>query len=279
MPPQTKKPELTLADKIVEQGLRLYGKTVNREELPLHKRIFLESVVDARRDPVTEASLREPEQQALKQVIIDKYKPIEPKLNQYEKWLVKTLQENRRAIAKKNKDKMMIPTFAAQFEKDLNAIRDFKRGVITNDFINLTAGGLISNERLYGLTKSGAGIEWFTKPNIGYENYPIKTSEERNVFVDRIPESLEQTFGRIGFGVDPRTQQLVLREDYDFNPIQPGAPSSTEAALASTPEGGGGPLYRAIRLYAGKVMPPGQGRPINIRLNQLAPPAQNALVR
>jgi hypothetical protein len=281
MPPQTKKPELTLADRIVEQGLRAYGSLANREELPLHKRIFLESVVDARKDPITEASLREPERKALAEVVRSKYEQplVKTKLSVYEKWLAKTLQENKQAVARKDKDKMMIPTFTAQFEKDLNAIRDYKRGVITQDFIDLTAGGLISNERLYGLTKSGAGIQWFTKPNIGYQDYPIDSSEERSVFANRTPEALEQTFGRIAFNVDPKTKQLVFREDYDFNPLPPGAPSSTEAALAATPEGGGGPLYRAIRLYAGKVLPPGQGRPINVRLNQLAPPAQNSLAR
>lgn len=281
MPPPTKKPELTLADRIVEQGLRAYGSLVNREELPLNKRIFLESVIDARKDPITEASLREPERKALAEVVRSKYEQplVQTKLSVYEKWLAKELQKHKQAVAKKDKDKIMYPEFAAQFEKDFNAIKDYKRGVITEDFIDLTAGGLISNERLYGLTKSGAGIEWFTKPSIGYADYPTKFFEERNVFVNRVPEALEQTFGRIGYSVDPKTKQLVFREDYDFNPIPPGGPSSTEAALASTPEGGGGPLYRAIRLYAGKVLPPGQGRPVNVRINQLAPPTQNALAR
>ena len=281
MPPQTKKPELTLADRIVEQGLRAYGSLVNREELPLNKRIFLESVIDARKDPITEASLREPERKALAEVVRSKYEQplVQTQLSVYEKWLAKELQKHKQAVAKKDKDKIMYPEFAAQFEKDFNAIKDYKRGVITEDFIDLTAGGLISNERLYGLTKSGAGIDWFTKPSIGYGDYPTKFFEERNVFVNRVPEALEQTFGRIGYSVDPKTKQLVFREDYDFNPIPPGGPSSTEGNLAATPEYGGGPLYRAIRLYAGKVLPPGQGRPVNVRINQLAPPTQNALAR
>ena len=281
MPPPTKKPELTLADRLVEQGLRAYGSLVNREELPLHKRIFLESVIDARKDPITEASLREPEQKALAEVALRKYEApfVRAKLSVYENWLAKELQKHKKAVSKKDKDKIMYPEYAAQFEKDLNAIKDYRRGVITQEFIDLTSGGLINNERLYGLTKSGAGIQWFTKPNIGYEDYPVAQWEDRNVFVNRVPEALEQTFGRIAFTVDPKTKQLVFKEDYDFNPIPPGAPSSTEAALAAAPEGGGGPLYRAIRLYAGKVLPPGQGRPVNVRINQLAPPAQNAFVR
>jgi hypothetical protein len=283
MPQQNKqpaKPELTFADKLVGLGLNLYGKNVNREELPLHKRIFLESVVDARKDPITESSLKEPERQALMSVVLQKYErpQIKSKLATYERYLANALREHKQAVSGKNKDKQMRPSFVASFTKDLNAIRQFKKGVITQDFINLTAGGLIPNERLYGLTQSGAGIQWFTKPNIGYEDYPIDASEERTVFANRTPEALEQTFGRIAFSVDPKTKQLVFKEDYDFNPVPPDGPSSTEAALAATPEGGGGPLYRAIRLYAGKVLPPGQGRPVDVRLNQLAPPVQNALM-
>ena len=118
-----------------------------------------------------------------------------------------------------------------------------------------------------------------TSPSLGYEDYPIDTSKARSVFVNRIPESLEQTFGRIGYTVDPKTKQLVFQEDYDFNPALPGYKGTTEGHLASVSEGGGGPLYRAIRSYAGKVLPPGQGRPVNIRLNQLAPPSRNALAR
>jgi len=283
MPPETKKPfkpDLTLADKLVGLGLNLYGKNVNREELPLNKRIFLESVVDARKDPITEASMREPERQALMSVVLNKYERpyIKSKLSTYERYLANALKEHKQAVAEKNKDKQMRPSFVALFNKDLNAIRQFRKGAITQDFIDLTSGGLISNERLYGLTNSGAGIQWFTKPNIGYEDYPVESSEDRSVFVNRTPEALEQTLGRIAYTVDPKTKQLVFKEEYDFNPIPPDAPSSTEAALAATPEGGGGPLYRAIRLYAGKVLPPGQGRPVNIRLNQLAPPPQNALI-
>jgi hypothetical protein len=283
MPPETKKPfkpDLTLADKLVGLGLNLYGKNVNREELPLNKRIFLESVVDARKDPITEASMREPERQALMSVVLNKYErpAIKSKLSTYERYLANALKEHKQAVAEKNKDKQMRSSFVALFNKDLNAIRQFRKGAITQDFIDLTSGGLISNERLYGLTKSGAGIRWFTTPSIGYEDYPIDASEDRSVFVNRTPEALEQTLGRIAYTVDPKTKQLVFKEEYDFNPIPPDAPSSTEAALAATPEGGGGPLYRAIRLYAGKVLPPGQGRPVNIRLNQLSPPPQNALI-
>lgn len=284
MPPETKKPfkpDLTFADKLVGAGLGLYGRNVNRENLPLNKRIFLESVVDARKDPITEASMKEPERQALMAIVRRKYErpEIKTKLSVYERYLANALKEHKQAVAEKNKDKQMVPTFVALFKKDLDSIRQFKKGIITQDFIDLTGGGLISNERLYGLTKSGAGIRWFTKPSIGYEDYPIDASEERSVFVNRTPEALEQTLGRIAYTVDPKTKQLVFKEEYDFNPIPPDAPSSTEAALAATPEGGGGPLYQAIRLYAGKVLPPGQGRPVNIRLNQLAPPTQNALIR
>lgn len=284
MPPETKKPfkpDLTFADKLVGAGLGLYGRNVNRKELPLHKRIFLESVVDARKDPITEASMKEPERQALMSVIRGKYKSIEPSLTQYEQYLAKSLEKHRKAVAEKNKDKMMYPEFADLYKKDLNAIRQYKKGVITQEFIDLTSGGLIPYPRLVGLTDSKVGLTFRIKPVIGYEDYPVQKTDERNVFTNLTPEALEQTFGRIAYGVDPKTKQLVLKEDYDFNPLPPDQTrgTTTEGQLAMTPEGGGGPLYRAVRLYAGKVLPPGQGRPVNVRLNQLAPVPQNALIR
>lgn len=284
MPPETKKPfkpDLTFADKLVGAGLGLYSRNVNREELPLHKRIFLESVVDARKDPITEASMKEPERQALMSVIRGKYKSIEPSLTQYEQYLAKSLEKHRKAVAEKDKDKMMYPEFADLYKKDLNAIRQYKKGVITQEFIDLTSGGLIPYPRLVGLTDSKVGLTFRIKPVIGYEDYPVQKKDERNVFTDLTPEALEQTFGRIAYGVDPKTKQLVLKEDYDFNPLTPDQSGgfTTEGQLAMTPEGGGGPLYNAVRLYAGKVLPPGQGRPLNVRLNQLAPVPQNALIR
>lgn len=281
MPQQNKKPfkpDLTFADKLVGAGLGLYGRNVNREDLPLNKRIFLESVVDARKDPITEASMKEPERQALMSVVRSKYKSIEPDLTTYEKYLIKSLDSHQRAVAAKNKDKIMYPEFFAQYKKDLDAIKQYKKGVITQDFIDLTSGTQ-TYERDVGLRSAGVSGIFNISPNLGYEDYPTDTSKARSVFVNRTPESLEQTFGRIGYTVDPKTNQLVFQENYDFNPAPLGYKSTTEGHLASVPEGGGGPLYKAIRSYAGKVLPPGQGRPVNIRLNQLAPPSRNALAR
>ena len=271
-------PDLTLGDKLVGAGLELYGRNVNREDLPLHKRIFLESVVDARKDPITEASMKEPERQALMSVVRNKYKSIEPDLTTYEKYLVKSLASHQKAVATKNKDEIMYPEFFAQYKKDLDAIKQYKKGVITQDLIDLASGDSQTYESEVGLKSAGvAGVAniFNIGPNLGYEDYPIaalKNPSNPSVFGSHTPVTLNRTFGRIGYTVDPKTKQLVFQENYDFNPLPPGYKGSTEGHLAGAFEGGGDPLYRAIRLYAGKVLPPGQGRPVNVRLNQFAPP-------
>lgn len=275
MPPEAETLNLTLGDRIVEKGLRLYGKMVNRENLPLHKRIFLESVIDARKDPITEESLKEPEREALLSVVRAKYKPIEPSLMQYEKYLATSLARHKRAVSEKNKDRIMYPQFVKQYEEDLKAIRQYKKGVITQDFIDLTSGN-INYERAIGLRGADVRTPFRIRPALGYDDYPVKRPE-RNVFTNRMPEALEQTFGQIAYSVDPKTKQLVFKEDYDFNPPISGTAPSAESQLMAAPEGGGSSLYNAVRVYAGKVMPPGKGRPVELRFNQLAPPSQNAL--
>jgi hypothetical protein len=277
-------PDLTFADKLVGAGLGLYGRNVNREDLPLHKRIFLESVVDARKDPITEASMKEPERQALMSVVRSKYKSIEPDLTTYEKYLVKSLASHQKAVAAKNKGKILYPEFFAQYKKDLDAIKQYKKGVITQDFIDLASGDSQTYEREVGLRSAGvadvANI-FSIGPNLGYEDYLIDALKNPSdpsglsVFGSHTPVALNRTFGRIGYTVDPKTKQLVFQENYDFNPLPPGYKGSTEGHLAGASEGGGDPLYKAIRLYAGKVLPPGQGRPVNVRLNQLPNAPQN----
>ena len=291
MPQQNKKPfkpDLTLGDRLVGAGLGLYGRNVNRKELPLHKRIFLESVVDARKDPITEASMKEPERHALMSVVRSKYKAIEPDLNTYEKYLTKSLASHQKAVAAKNKDEIMYPEFFAQYKKDLDTIKQYKKGVITQDFIDLASGDSNTYERDVGLRYAGVDNIFSISPNLEYEDYPTAALKNPSVFNSHIPVALDRTFGRIGYTVDPKTKQLVFQENYDFNPLPPGYKGSTEGYLASASEGGGGALYNAIRSYAGKVLPPGQGRPVNVRLNQLAPPpspppspspSRNALAR
>jgi hypothetical protein len=286
MPQQNKqsaKSELTFGDRLVGKGLELYGKMVDREALPLNKRMLLESVVDLRKDPITAESMRPAEREGLLKVIRSKYKPIEQDLNRMEKYLSEALASHRRAVASKNKDKSMYPEFVAQFTKDLNAIRQFKKGVITPEFISLTSGNENSYERNYVHEK--LGIPYFkVAPRLAYEDYGVPSEEARNIYAEDLPSIFHTTFGRVNYNVDPKTKALVIQEDYDFNPYQRGVTGqqmttpNAEGLLSEAPDIGPQAIYNAIRSYAGKVLPPGQGRQINVQLNQLAPPPQNALI-
>lgn len=279
MPPETKKPfkpDLTFADKLVGAGLGLYGRNVNRENLPLNKRIFLESVVDARKDPITSASFRPSELQALSDLIKDKYKSIDVPLKAYERYIADRLKKHNEAVSANNKDKMMYPEFVRRYKMDLDAIRQYKKGVLTPEFIELTSGKLIPNERLAAFTDLNLGLGFNVRPRIGYEDYGVEKEKALSVGGQSPRSALYSTLGQFVFRVDPKTKALVIEEDYDFNPIE-NAPS-TEKLLATSPEYGTDDLYNAIRIYAGKVMPPGQGRKISLQLNQLAPPVKNELL-
>jgi len=280
LPPKEK---LTFGDRLVGKGLELYGKIVDRESLPLNKRMLLESVVDLRKDPITAESMRPAEREGLLNVIRAKYKPIEKDLNRMEKYLADSLASHQKAVAKKDKDNTMYPEFVAQFTKDLNAIRQFKKGVITPEFISLTSGDELPYARNY--VHEQLGVPYFKiSPSLQYEDYGVSSERARNIYTEDLPSVFHTTFGRIGYRVDPKTNKLVLQEDYDFNLGQKTltgqqiATPSAEGELSQAPDIGPQAIYNAIRAYAGKVLPPGYGRKVDVQLNQLAPPAQNALM-
>jgi hypothetical protein len=88
-------------------------------------------------------------------------------------------------------------------------------------------------------------------------------------------ESLRTTLGQFNYRLDPATKKYVVEDTYDFNRLQKPPASggkTTEDVLKMSdyiaqPEvfnpGNMNP-YMALRLYAGRNMPEGQGRPVSI---------------
>ena len=208
MPEQIKQPftpDLTFADRLVGKGLQIYGKSVDREKLPLNKRIFLESVVDLRKDPITAQSMTADERKALADVILNKYKPIAADLDAYAKYLTKNLAKHNKAKAEKNKDQMMYPEFVEQYKKDLDAIKQFKRGVITPEFIKLTSGEELSYAQDFAHRQ--ANVPYFNvKPVIGYEDYGVPAEQARSIHSEDLPSALHTTFGQFTYREDPKNR-------------------------------------------------------------------------
>lgn len=254
--------DLGLGEKIIDTGLRLYDKFADRKTMPTNRRIFLESVLDKSKQPITESAFSPEELDTLGQVIYGKYRAIDPQLSKYESLLADKMTKHAEAVAAKNKDRILYPEYAKQYSQELAAIRAYRQGKLTPEFLSLAAD------------------RFNVKPNVVYEDYGIDPEKARTALSGSNPrEALHTTLGRFVYTVDPQTGGLVITDKYDFNPTNMSNQPVSEGTLVYGSEGGGAGLYGAIREYAGNVLPPGSGRDVRIQLNQLAPPVKNSLTR
>lgn len=276
----------TLGERAIELGLRTYSRFADRKTMPTNRRIFLESVLDRSREPITEAAFSPAELTTLGEIIRAKYVPIEPALFEYEKYLADALEKHVKAVATKNKDRIMYPNFASRYKEDLAAIRAYKQGKLTPTFLALAAGEL-DYPRSLALGRLNLAQRFNVKPAVGYEDYGIDPEQARVATAGDDPRAaLHTTLGRFGYEVDSDTGALVVVDKYDFNPPISSITGKTKTPrqvwldeLPVTPEGGGSATYNLLRRYAGRTLPEGAGRDVRIRLNNLAPPPANELVR
>lgn len=250
-----------LFDTMITGGLSIYDKLQERQTLPANKRVFLESMLENNRMPITEKTLSKNEQDALKELVRNKYASLQEPAKEY-----KTYLEN----AIKQKD--IEPSYKKQAVKDLTAISTFLQGNLTPEFLSLASGDM-GFERSYLMSKAGlmnskykteTGTPFAIKPNIQYEDYaPTKTDVFNKFSTSAGNEkdakgSLQTLLGRFNFNVDPKGN-LVIKDTYDFNAPQINSLAETnyEAAGAMGP-------YQVLRTYAGEKMPEGQGRNVNM---------------
>ena len=275
---------LSTGEKLIESGLRLYDRFSDRKTMPTNRRIFLESVLDKTKNPITEASFNQAELNALSEVIFNKYKSISPLLDQYEGYLSNELKKHNKAVAEKNKDRVMYPEFAKRYSEDLAAIQAYKQGKLTPAFLDL-ASGVQDYPRSVAFREVGLNKKLNVKPIIGYEDYGIDANEARQALAGQDPRAaLHTTLGRFRYEIDPTNNNLVIVDRYDFNPPASFITGKTQAPsqvgteqLVTSPEGLGGGVYGLLRQYAGRVLPEGSGRDVRIRLNNLAPVSKNSL--
>ena len=73
--------------------------------------------------------------------------------------------------------------------------------------------------------------------------------------------NVRNTLGQFRYKYDPTTRQFHIHDTYDFNDPQNGVDmESKEVSYLADPR------YSAARWYAGQMMPPGEGRDVNIGL-------------
>lgn len=281
--------EENFAERLVGGAIRLYSRNADRAAMPTNRRVFLDSVVDKRKDPITESSFTPAELTELSNVVAAKYAPLHAPVNQYAAYLQKSLASHEAAIKAKDLDKTMYPEAAAAFNKDLAAIQAFKAGKLTQDFLELASGKqtYFRDQAMREASRDNKDLRdaFKVKPSVQYDDYRSDTMlEPRSIFSSSPSAMLETTLGRFNYAVDPKTGGLVITDSYDFNPQQnPVAGTATTRPTPPLNEGNlirpYGGAYDLIRRWAGRAMPPGTGRPVRVQTNALAPPMQNGLAK
>jgi hypothetical protein len=281
----------TFAERLVGGAIRLYSRSADRAAMPTNRRVFLDSVVDKRKDPITESSFTPAELTELSNVVAAKYAPLREPVNQYAAYLQKRLASHEAAVKAKNPDKMMYPEAVAQFQNDLTAIQAFNAGKLTQDFLGLASGKqtYFRDQAMREASRDNKDLRdiFKVKPSVQYSDYdPASRPKARSIFSSSPSAMLQTTLGRFNYDVDPKTGGLVITDSYDFNPPQnliTNAPAPArpigEGDLADAELLDGGTGYGLIRQWAGRAMPPGTGRPVRIQTNALAPPMQNNLAK
>lgn len=270
-----------LFQSLVEFGLKGYDQLQPRDELPLNKQIFLETVLDNNKSLITQERFSQSDLEELRKLVFDKYsKPVfKESIDKYASYLERRLDENKKYKKEKNKDKILYPNVEETYKKHLEAIRAFKKNKLTQDFIDLSSGNL-DDVSLYALNRAGiseADKVFNIKPYIQYKDYNINQQAARRVSNNQTTkEQLATLLGQFNFMVDPKTGSLQIKDTYDFNPPTSaftGQPSTVKNTMGaeSIPLGldmGGSGIYGILRDYAGVKVPPGKGREIFINLNQ-----------
>lgn len=279
----------TFAEKLIGKALRTYSEYADRSTMPTNRRMFLESVIDKRKDPITETAFKPEELTALSDLVAQKYSELPESVDQYAAYLEKALTRHDAAVKAKDRDKIMYPEFAAQYKKDLAALKAFKSKKLTQEFLDLASGAQTYERKIAMNEASRYGKDirsaFNVRPYITYADYHQTPGEiaATHTTWSRDPKSmLRTTLGQFRYAVDPETGGLVVTDKYDFNPPKGFlglGPTTAPAPVGEwhLAEGNGGGLYGTIRQYAGRVMPPGTGRSVRVQTNALAPSFRNVM--
>jgi len=276
----------SLAERALETVLRTYDRFADRQSMPTNRRVFLETVLDRSRQPITEQSFRPEEIKYIQDLVMRPYQMNAEIYTKYGNWLQQRLERDNLA----KKDNKLYPELRRSAEKQLSAIRDFQKGRLTQDFIDVAAGkeyffndaaGALKQTPEYANFRNAFQI----RPAVTYDSYALDPQiRDRGILRDRFATSgalprqaVQLTLGQFGYRVDPATGNLMVYDTYDFNPStslttgrsQPTNPVGEYPLIenaAPSPEIGTTGMYGILRQYAGRKVPPGQGRQVSVNL-------------
>lgn len=235
-----------------------YRSLVGAEDLPLDKRIYMESVIDRRKDPVTEKSLTADEREQLRSLIASRYDRIKPQLKQS----VAEMRQNA-ANALRSASAERDPEMKAAYLKSYKGIAATVKGLqdyLSSGRLNPT---VVDFARVYGVPA-----------NIQYSDYdnPLEVNADSGlVGVNPGKDTrIGQTLGRFTYSVDD-DGNINVKDVYDFGV---GFNSLTGRKTPNKPVSVSDlfdPKQAAVK-YGRTRLPEGKGRPVQIRINSAAPP-------
>lgn len=250
-------PDKTWGESLFEGASKAYRSLVGNEDLPMDKRIYMESVFDRRRDPITEKSLNPEELDQLRNLIVSRYERIKPQLQQSVAAMRVNAQQALRDAAA-TKDLGMKQAHL----KDYRNITQMMTGIQSY----LTTGKL--NPVVVDFAKVYNVPSYIRRED--YENqFEINADTGQSGAKSGRDTAIGQTLGRFNYSVDPQGA-ITVKDTYDFSP---GA-NFFGGKLARTEPISIGDLITpklAAAKLGYKTLPEGKGRPVTIRVNSMAP--------
>lgn len=258
MPPTDR----TLGERLFETAAKGYRDFRGAENLPADQRVYMESVIDRRRDPITERSFTPEELESIRNVITRRYDAIKPQLKE-------NVAERRKNAAEALREA------AAARNPEVRAFHLNRYRGITADMQSIQSY-LQTGKLNPAVVKEGKFYD--VMPNIQYENYenPRAVASFTGAGLGQSAgkdAAIGQTLGRFVYDVDPQGV-INIKDTYDFGPgynIFGEKEEPKRVGIASLLM----PKY-AARMYGYHQLPEGQGRPVQIKLNSMAPPKAKA---
>lgn len=249
--------EKPLAERIFVGASKGYRDFRGAENLPADKRIFMESVIDKRRDPITERSFNPREISTIRNLIVSRYDRLK--------------DEFKQDVAKYRAN-------AQEALREANAARDPEvKAWHLKRFRNLTATRLALQEYLSTGKLNPKVVEHAKGYNVpayirreDYENPDeINVDTGASLSTGGRDTDIGQTLGRFNYTVDD-VGNINITDTYDFgsghNPLT-GAPTRNKPINV----GDLIPPKQAAAKLGFRELPEGRGRPVSIRINSIAP--------
>ncbi len=248
-----------LAEKIFVGAAKGWRDLRGPENLPADRRIYMESVIDRRQDPVTERSFNNEEIAVMRDLIVSRYDKLK---SQFSKDVATYRANAQEALRKANASRD--PKIKAQHLKQFRSLTATRLGLQEYIQTGKLNPKVVEHAKLYNVP-SYIRREDYQNP------VDINTDRGTRLFSSDRDTAIGQTLGRFNYTVDS-AGNINISDTYDFGP---GYNTYTRSAARSRPITAYDllPPKRAAAKLGYQTLPEGtgKGRPVSIKINSMAP--------